>query len=77
MTTQVYGKQKKEGDPKAIEIEALLFKHPNLRVAYIDSVKGAAQSAAATVTVIDLTRCVAAESGIEDYYSVLIKAVEV
>ncbi len=33
---QVYGKQRKELDPKAADIDYLLMKHPNLRVAYID-----------------------------------------
>jgi len=36
---QVYGQFKKTQDPKADDIEFLLAKHPNLRVAYIDNMR--------------------------------------
>lgn len=36
---QVYGRMKKNQDPKADDIEMLLKRFPNLRVAYIDEVK--------------------------------------
>eukprot|EP00595_Chromulina_sp_UTEXLB2642_P001715 CAMPEP_0196767632 /NCGR_PEP_ID=MMETSP1095-20130614/41799_1 /TAXON_ID=96789 ORGANISM="Chromulina nebulosa, Strain UTEXLB2642" /NCGR_SAMPLE_ID=MMETSP1095 /ASSEMBLY_ACC=CAM_ASM_000446 /LENGTH=1772 /DNA_ID=CAMNT_0042136127 /DNA_START=2165 /DNA_END=7482 /DNA_ORIENTATION=- len=36
---QVYGHMKKTLDPKADDIEYLLKRHPNLRVAYIDNVR--------------------------------------
>lgn len=35
---QVYGRMKKNQDPKADDIEMLLKRFPNLRVAYIDEV---------------------------------------
>ena len=35
---QVYGRMKKNQDPKADDIEMLLDRFPNLRVAYIDEV---------------------------------------
>lgn len=35
---QVYGRMKKNQDPKADDIEMLLHRFPNLRVAYIDEV---------------------------------------
>ena len=39
MSAQVYGKQRRENDPKANDIEFLLHRYPSLRVAYIDSFK--------------------------------------
>ncbi|TYZ59537.1 hypothetical protein PybrP1_003455 [[Pythium] brassicae (nom. inval.)] len=36
---QVYGRQKRNNDPKAKDIEFLLHRFPNLRVAYIDEVR--------------------------------------
>jgi callose synthase len=36
---QIYGRQKKNNDPKARDIEFLLHRFPNLRVAYIDEVR--------------------------------------
>jgi len=39
VSCQVYGRQKEEGDPKATDIEFLLRRFPNLRVAYIDNRK--------------------------------------
>jgi len=39
LSCQVYGKQKRENDPKAADIEFLLHRHPSLRVAYIDTEK--------------------------------------
>eukprot|EP00468_Gymnochlora_sp_CCMP2014_P003100 CAMPEP_0167759548 /NCGR_PEP_ID=MMETSP0110_2-20121227/11087_1 /TAXON_ID=629695 /ORGANISM="Gymnochlora sp., Strain CCMP2014" /LENGTH=2075 /DNA_ID=CAMNT_0007645951 /DNA_START=90 /DNA_END=6317 /DNA_ORIENTATION=+ len=39
VSCQVYGRQKEEGDPKAADIEFLLRKFPNLRVAFIDNKK--------------------------------------
>ncbi|CAH0489309.1 unnamed protein product [Peronospora farinosa] len=36
---QIYGRQKKNNDPKASDIEFLLHRFPNLRVAYIDEVR--------------------------------------
>mmetsp|Transcript_8911 Transcript_8911/g.21917 ORF Transcript_8911/g.21917 Transcript_8911/m.21917 type:complete len:2135 (-) Transcript_8911:326-6730(-) len=39
VSCQVYGRQKEELDPKANDIEFLLEKFPNLRVAYIDNKK--------------------------------------
>lgn len=35
---QVYGRMKKNQDPKADDIEMMLRRFPNLRVAYIDEV---------------------------------------
>jgi callose synthase len=35
---QVFGRMKKNQDPKADDIERLLKRFPNLRVAYIDEV---------------------------------------
>ena len=37
---QVYGKMKKDQDSKAEDIEYLLHRFPNLRVAYIDETRG-------------------------------------
>jgi len=39
VSCQVYGNMKRNQDPKADDIEALLHKFPHLRVAYIDSVR--------------------------------------
>jgi callose synthase len=39
VSCQVFGKQKREMDPKARDIEYLLARHPTLRVAYIDNIK--------------------------------------
>mmetsp|Transcript_16518 Transcript_16518/g.23108 ORF Transcript_16518/g.23108 Transcript_16518/m.23108 type:complete len:2184 (+) Transcript_16518:275-6826(+) len=39
VSCQVYGKQKEESDPKANDIEFLLHRFSNLRVAYIDNKK--------------------------------------
>jgi callose synthase len=39
VSCQVYGTMKRNQDPKADDIEALLHRHPHLRVAYIDSVR--------------------------------------
>lgn len=36
---QVYGQQRKDHDPKADDIDFLLSRHPNLRVAYIDCMR--------------------------------------
>lgn len=36
---QIYGRQKRNNDPKAKDIEFLLHRFPNLRVAYIDEVR--------------------------------------
>ncbi|TDH64861.1 hypothetical protein CCR75_001558 [Bremia lactucae] len=36
---QIYGRQKKNNDPKASDIEFLLHRFPNLRVTYIDEVR--------------------------------------
>jgi hypothetical protein len=36
---QVFGRMKKNQDPKADDIERLLKRFPNLRVAYIDEVR--------------------------------------
>ena len=36
---QVYGYQKRIQDPKAEDIEFLLARYPNLRVAYIDTIR--------------------------------------
>lgn len=35
----MYGKQRRENDPKASDIEFLLHKYPSIRVAYIDTDK--------------------------------------
>lgn len=42
---QVYGRMKKNQDPKADDIEMLLRRFPNLRVAYIDEVRTHASTA--------------------------------
>ncbi|TMW60587.1 hypothetical protein Poli38472_000629 [Pythium oligandrum] len=36
---QIYGRQKRNNDPKAQDIEFLLHRFPNLRVAYIDEIR--------------------------------------
>ncbi|KAJ0397503.1 hypothetical protein ATCC90586_003768 [Pythium insidiosum] len=36
---QIYGRQKRNNDPKARDIEFLLHRFPNLRVAYIDEIR--------------------------------------
>jgi callose synthase len=36
---QVYGRMKKEQDPKADDIDKLMHRHPHMRVAYIDTVR--------------------------------------
>jgi callose synthase len=36
---QIYGRQKRNNDPKAKDIEFLLHRFPNLRVAYIDEIR--------------------------------------
>lgn len=88
ISAQVYGKQKKEMDSKADDIDFLLKKYPNLRVAYID------RYCAVTLSLPNshpLTDAVAFllfsekvqdfnSSGIpivkEEYYSVLVKGVD-
>ena len=40
VAAQVYGKMKKNQDTKADDIDYLLRKYPNLRVAYIDETRG-------------------------------------
>ncbi|CAB1098159.1 GT48 [Ectocarpus sp. CCAP 1310/34] len=55
---QVYGRMKKNQDPKADDIEILLKRFPNLRVAYIDEVRVSRDST----------------SSAQEYFSVLIKA---
>ena len=62
VSAQVYGKQKRESDPKATEIDIYLRKYPNMRVAYIDTLKVPKHDAHGKHTVVD------------EYYSVLIKA---
>jgi hypothetical protein len=54
---QVYGKQKRDMDPKAADIDFLLAKHPNLRVAYIDNVKGDDRSPLYLIRSIQLLSC--------------------
>ncbi|CAM9928009.1 unnamed protein product [Heterosigma akashiwo] len=39
ITCQIYGKMKRNQDPKADDIEFLLGRYPNLRVAYIDELR--------------------------------------
>ena len=36
VSCQVYGKQRRNGERQAADVDALLHAHPNLRVAYID-----------------------------------------
>ena len=62
VSAQVYGKQKRESDPKSAEIDIYLHKYPNMRVAYIDTLKVPRHDAHGKHTVVD------------EYYSVLIKA---
>eukprot|EP00808_Paulinella_micropora_P006142 g12273.t1 len=64
VSCQVYGKQRRELDPKAKDIAHLLAIYPHLRVAYVDNVKE---------TVIDPAS--GAEKQVEKFYSVLIKSV--
>ncbi len=61
VSCQVYGQQKRELDPKATDIDFLLARHPNLRVAYIDNRKARTASGATK----------------DEFYSVLIKSVPV
>lgn len=63
VSAQVYGRQKREGSPKAKQIEKLLQKYPNLRIAYIDSVKVPTTDKNGRQVVKD------------EFYSVLIKSV--
>ena len=62
VSAQVYGKQKRESDPKATEIDIYLRKYPNMRVAYIDTLKVPRHDANGKHIVV------------EEHYSVLIKA---
>jgi callose synthase len=62
VSAQVYGKQKRESDPKSAEIDIYLRKYPNMRVAYIDTLKVPKHDHHGKHTVVD------------EYYSVLIKA---
>eukprot|EP00531_Pseudo-nitzschia_arenysensis_P008982 CAMPEP_0116126230 /NCGR_PEP_ID=MMETSP0329-20121206/6225_1 /TAXON_ID=697910 /ORGANISM="Pseudo-nitzschia arenysensis, Strain B593" /LENGTH=2134 /DNA_ID=CAMNT_0003620307 /DNA_START=237 /DNA_END=6641 /DNA_ORIENTATION=- len=39
VSCQVYGNMKRNQDPKAEDIDALMHRHPHLRVAYIDNVR--------------------------------------
>lgn len=39
ITCQIYGKMKRNQDPKADDIDFLLYRYPNLRVAYIDELR--------------------------------------
>jgi len=61
VSCQVYGQQKRELDPKATDIDFLLARHPNLRVAYIDNRKARTASGATK----------------DEFFSVLIKSVPV
>ena len=62
VSAQVYGKQKREADPKSAEIDIYLHKYPNMRVAYIDTLKVPRHDAHGRHMVVD------------EFYSVLIKA---
>lgn len=63
VSCQVYGVQKKTMDPKAKDIEYILKKYLNVRVAYIDHVKSPSYDKYGNFKIK------------EDFYSVLIKAV--
>lgn len=52
VSCQIYGRQKQEQDAKAEDIEWLLNKHPSLRVAYIDEVRGSAGSESSFFSVL-------------------------
>jgi len=65
VTAQIYGKQKRENDPKALDIEFLLHRHPSVRVAYIDTVK---------VPYVDPLKNPGQTLVREEYFSVLIKS---
>jgi callose synthase len=39
VSCQVYGSMKRNQDPKADDIDALMHRHPHLRIAYIDTVR--------------------------------------
>ena len=65
ISCQVYGKQKRENDPKAADIEFLLARYPSVRVAYIDSVK---------VPFVDPIKSPGQTLVKEEFYSVLIKS---
>jgi callose synthase len=62
VSAQVYGQQKKTLDSKSVDIEYLLRTFPNLRIAYIDTVKVRAQNEKGEPVEVD------------EFYSVLIKA---
>eukprot|EP00457_Paulinella_chromatophora_P000089 gb/GEZN01000089.1/.p1 GENE.gb/GEZN01000089.1/~~gb/GEZN01000089.1/.p1 ORF type:complete len:2202 (-),score=366.59 gb/GEZN01000089.1/:786-7310(-) len=62
VSCQVYGKQRKELDPKAKDIAHLLAVYPHLRVAYVDNKKE---------TVTDDQ---GVETQVENFYSVLVKS---
>jgi len=61
ISCQLYGKQKREMDQKAADIDYLLHRYPNLRVAYIDQNKVLKHDGQGKATVV------------EEFYSVLVK----
>eukprot|EP00457_Paulinella_chromatophora_P000120 gb/GEZN01000120.1/.p1 GENE.gb/GEZN01000120.1/~~gb/GEZN01000120.1/.p1 ORF type:complete len:2191 (+),score=319.80 gb/GEZN01000120.1/:64-6636(+) len=64
VSCQVYGKQRRELDPKAKDIAHLLAIYPHLRVAYVDSMKE---------TTLEVGS--GAEKQVDVFYSVLVKSV--
>ena len=62
VSAQVYGKQRRENDPKANDIDFLLHRYPSLRVAYIDSFKVPSRLPNGQTTLT------------EEFYSILIKS---
>ena len=68
VSCQVYGRLKKEQDPKADDIEFLLRRFPNLRVAYIDEkpIKGSTEKTFASV----LIRGHPSGTGVEEIFRV-------
>jgi callose synthase len=68
VSCQIYGRQKQHQDPKADDIEMLLRRYPNLRVAYIDEVRGKKDGELTFFSV--LVRGAANGKGVEEVFRV-------
>lgn len=67
VSCQVYGNMKRNQDPKADDIEALLHRFPHLRVAYIDNIRINRAGASVFYSVLVKSDC---KGGIQEIYRV-------
>ena len=67
VSCQVYGRMRREGSPKADDIEDLMHRFPNLRIAYIDNVRVGREGDEAFYSVLVKSN---GEGGVEECYRV-------